>query len=116
WKAWLDGTTTGSAGTPWTYDSAGRLLTIPSLITDTQYNAAGQVTHIAYGNGVETANTYDAARGWLMEVDTSFSGTTLQSVTYTRDAAGRALTRVVSPNAESWSYTYDGIDRLLSAA
>ncbi|MGD9739889.1 MAG: hypothetical protein AB7O56_07925 [Bauldia sp.] len=51
-----------------------------------------------------------------MEVDTSFSSTTLQSVTYTRDAAGRALTRVVAPNAESWTYTYDGIDRLLSAA
>lgn len=44
------------------------------------------------------------------------SGTTLQSVTYTRDDAGRSLTRVVAPNAERWTYTYDGIHRLLAAA
>jgi YD repeat-containing protein len=42
--------------------------------------------------------------------------TTLQSVTYTRDAAGRALTRVVAPSAESWTYTYDKLNQLLSAA
>lgn len=116
WKGWPDGTTTGSSGTPWTYDAAGLLYGIPSLITSTTYNAVGQVTHIAYANGVETTNTYDAVRSWLMVVNTSRLGTTLQSVTYTRDAAGRALTRVVSPNTESWTYTYDGIDRLLSAA
>ncbi|MGV8840432.1 MAG: hypothetical protein ACWA6X_09030 [Bauldia sp.] len=116
WKGWPDGTTTGSSGTPWTYDNAGLLYGIPSLITSTTYNAVGQVTHIAYANSVETQNTYDAVRSWLMVVNTSRLGTTLQSVTYTRDAAGRALTRVVSPNTESWTYTYDGIDRLLSAA
>src|SRR6185503_2525537 len=71
---------------------------------------------IKYQNLVETDNTYDNSRGWMMAVNTSRLSTTLQSVTYTRDAAGRALTRVVAPNAESWTYTYDGIDRLLAAA
>lgn len=116
WKNWPDSTSTGSSGTPWTYDTAGRLYGIPSLITLTQYNAAGQVVRIDYANGVRTDNTYDAARGWFMSVNTSRMGTTLQSVTYTRDLAGRALTRVVAPNAENWTYTYDGLDRLLSAA
>jgi YD repeat-containing protein len=51
-----------------------------------------------------------------MKVETKLSSTTLQSVTYTRDAAGRALTRVVAPNAETWTYTYDKLDRLLAAA
>jgi YD repeat-containing protein len=116
WKNWPDGTSTGSSGTPWTYDNTGKLSAIPSLITTTSYNAAGQVTHIGYQNGVATDNTYDAGRNWLMKVETKLSATLLQSVTYTRDAAGRALTRVVAPNAESWTYTYDKIDRLLSAA
>jgi hypothetical protein len=47
-----------SSGTPWTYDNTGKLLGIPSLITTTSYNAAGQVTHIGYQNGVTTDNTY----------------------------------------------------------
>jgi RHS repeat-associated protein len=103
--------------TPWTYDTAGKLAAISGLITATSYNAAGQVTAIAYDNGVETTNTYNDARGWLMEVETERLGTTLQSATYTRDDAGRIATMVVGPSAaESWTYGYDGIDRLLSAA
>jgi RHS repeat-associated protein len=115
WKNWPDGTSTGSSGTPWTYYNTGKLTGIPSLISTTSYNAAGQVTHVAYQNGVTTDNTYDDSRNWLMEVETRLSSTTLQSVTYTRDKAGRAVTRVVAPNAESWTYGYDGLDRLLSA-
>lgn len=117
WKIWPDATSTGSALNPWTYDNTGLLFGIPDLITETQYNAAGQVVHIAYDNGVETDNTFDAARGWLMAVDTFNTGGSLQSVTYTRDLAGRVLTRIVAgPTAENWTYTYDGLDRLLSAA
>ena len=63
-----------------------------------------------------TTNTYDNARNWLTSVSTEKLGTVLQSVAYTREDAGRIATMVVAPTAESWTYSYDGIDRLLSAA
>jgi YD repeat-containing protein len=66
WKAWPDGDSTGSAGSPWTYDTAGRLLAVPGGIASTAYNAAGQVTAIAYANGVTTTNTYNDARAFLI--------------------------------------------------
>ncbi len=74
------------------------------------------MTEITYDNGVVTTNTYQDSRGWLMEVETVLSSTTLQSVVYTRDDAGRIETMDVGPASEAWTYTYDDIDRLLSAA
>jgi hypothetical protein len=35
------------------------------LVASTAYNGRGQVTDIAYGNGVATHNTYNAERGWI---------------------------------------------------
>jgi YD repeat-containing protein len=106
WKAWPDGDSTGSAGSPWTYDGAGRLYAIPGEIVSTAYNAAGQVTSIAYGNGVTTQNTYNNARAWIMGIETKDAlNTNLQTIAYTRDAAGRILTYVATPTAENWTYT-----------
>ncbi len=116
WKSWPDGDSTGSAGTPWAYDTAGRLVTIPGGITSTTYNAAGQVAAIAYQNGVITTDTYNDARGWMMSATTKDASlAVLNSTTYTRDAAGRVLTMVASPTTESWTYTYDKLDRLLTS-
>jgi len=116
WKNWPDGDSTGSPSNPWTYDTAGRQIAIPGAITATTYNARGQITTIGYQNGVTTTDTYNDARGWLMGVSTVDAGSnSLQNVAYTRDAAGRILTMTASPTAESWTYTYDKLDRLLTA-
>jgi RHS repeat-associated protein len=75
------------------------------------------VTDITYENGVVTENAYNDARSWIMGIETGKLGTILQSFVYSRDNAGRIGTVVVGPStAESWTYGYDGIDRLLSAA
>jgi hypothetical protein len=125
WKAWPDGDSTGSAGSPWTYDTAGRLLAVPGGIASTAYNAAGQVTSIAYANGVTTTNTYNDARAFLMGIATKDAAlATINSVAYTRDAAGRILTSVSAPTAENWTYTGarpgpgrgTKLDRLLTSA
>ena len=61
------------------------------------------MTDIDYANGVETTNTYNDARGWLISVSTEKLGTVLTSATYTRDNAGRILTMAVGPSsAGSW--------------
>ena len=115
-KTWPDGDTTGTAASPWTYDAAARLYGIPGLITSTTYNASGQVTAIAYSNGVTTASTYNDARGFVMKIATKTSGALyMATFTYTRDAAGRITNLAASPLMESWTYTYDLLDRLLTS-
>jgi len=108
------------------HDLAGRLITIdnanaasgsePDLfISSMGYNARGQTTSIAYGNGVSTSFTYNAARGWLDRVLTSNGATPLLDQTYTRNAKG-LITAIVSPDASrAWTYGYDEIDRLILA-
>jgi RHS repeat-associated protein len=115
WKTYPDGFA-GSTSSRWTYDANGRLVTIPDLVTATTYNARGQVKTITFQNGVTTTYTYNDARGWLMGLVTARGGTNLQSLTYTRDATGK-ITAIASPNTgESWTYTYDDLDRLIAAA
>ncbi|MCX5493374.1 RHS repeat protein [Kaistia dalseonensis] len=94
---------------------AGRLESIPGLITSIRDNPAGQVIAIDYANGVTTENSYNAARDWLMSVTTKKGATVLQSISYTRDATGRITGMTTSPAGENWSYSYDEIDRLIQA-
>jgi hypothetical protein len=65
----------GSWTGQYVYDLAGHLASIdngnttsstePNLfVTSALYNARGQTTSIAYGNGVSTAYTCNAQRGW----------------------------------------------------
>ncbi len=115
WKTYQDGDAVGSVASPWRYDAAGRLNSVPGIINSTTYNNRGQVLTIAYANGVTTTYTYNDARQWLMSVVTRQGATTLSSYTYARDALGR-ITSVSSPNAgEGWSYSYDSLDRLTQA-
>ncbi len=114
-RSYPDGDAVGTTATPWTYDGAGRLSTIPGLITSATYDARGQTKSIAYANGVSTTFTYNASRGWLASLQTAGGSGTLLSYTYVRDASGRILS-VTSPMAgEGWSYEYDALDQLLVA-
>lgn len=70
-------------------------------ITNT-YNSLGQLTLAAFPNG--DTETYGYTNGYL----TSSNGETL-----TRDARGNLLTRI-DRNSNTWTYTYDDLDRLLT--
>ena len=91
-----------------TYDGAGRLLSIPTYLTDLTYTARGQTAVETYGNGVVSTFTYNPQRGWLnalAHTRPAGAGDAL-NVTYTRNNVGRisGLTVAGAPN-ESWSYT-----------
>jgi RHS repeat-associated protein len=121
-KKLADGTWTGQ----FSYDIAGRLATIdnanatsPSepdwFIQSAQYNARGQTTSIAYGNGVTSSYAYNDQRGWLDRVLSVNGATTLLDQSYSRNARGM-ITGITAPEAgRSWTYGYDGMDRLLTA-
>jgi YD repeat-containing protein len=100
------------------YDEAGRLYSLGGHIVSTSYNGRGQTTAIAYGNGVATSFTYDAARGWVTRIATASGAVTLSDLSYARAATGRvaSITQSVSSLAsDSWIYAYNDLDRLLVA-
>jgi RHS repeat-associated protein len=98
------------------YDGAGRLRSIAGLITGATYDAGGEVTQIVNGNGTTATLTYNAARGWLDSLRVAAGSAQLQNLAYNRDAAGK-ITAVQSPVASaSWTYGYDALGRLTSAA
>ncbi|WP_237155601.1 RHS repeat-associated core domain-containing protein, partial [Oryzibacter oryziterrae] len=114
--SWPDGSTTASADKPFVYDAAGRLKTVPGLISSITYEPDGQTDTVAYANGVTTNFSYSATRRWVTSIITAKGTTTLRKVDYTRDDAGRVLTQAVTGEPDSWSYTYDALDRLTSAS
>ena len=53
------------------YDYARRLKSLPGLIDDIAYNAAGQALTVDYANGVRSAFWYHPTRGWVSRSTTS---------------------------------------------
>jgi RHS repeat-associated protein len=79
------------------------------------FNARGQTTSIAYGNGVTSSYAYNDQRGWLTRVLSVNGATTLLDQNYNRNARGM-ITQITAPEAgRSWAYGYDGLDRLITA-
>ena len=101
---------------PLGYDAAGRLKSVPDLVGPILYDARGNQTNVTRANAVTTAFGYSPQRGWLLtQLTNNTSPTPLQDVTYTRDALGRITAVASSLAGDSWTYGYDGLDRLLSA-
>jgi YD repeat-containing protein len=115
WKAFPDGDSVGSAGTPWTYDAAGRLEAVPGIVTATSFEADGQTSSITYANGVTTSFLYDPGRRWLDQVETGNSAGTLLLLDYLRDYLGRISSVTSNRVNQNWTYTYDDLDRLTFA-
>ncbi|MEX3012084.1 RHS repeat-associated core domain-containing protein, partial [Hoeflea sp. TYP-13] len=106
----------GSAASPWLYGYDGRLKSIPSLINAITYEADGQTDQITYANGVTTDFTYSPQRRWLTGiVTTKADATVLMNNSYTRDAMGRITAITGLTPAESWTYTYNDRDELITA-
>ena len=108
--------TVGSAASPWIYGYDGRLQSIPSLITAITYEADGQTDQITYANGVTTDFTYSPQRRWLTRIVTTKADTTvLLDNSYTRDNMGRITAITGLTPSESWTYTYNDRDELVTA-
>ena len=106
----------GTDATPWTYDGAGRLKSMPGVIKSQTYEADGQTKKIVYENNVSTEFTYHASRRWVMRILTkSAAGVALIDNTYQRDASGR-ITQILALTEDGhWYHEYDSLDRLTRA-
>ena len=88
-------------------------------ITNIDYNAAGQVLKIEYGNGVVSDYTYDPQTLRLDRLQTTGPGaliSNLQDLQYAFDPVGnvQAITNYLDRTHDQ-SFQYDGLDRLTSA-
>ncbi len=80
-------------------------------ITSAQYNAAGQLTALALGNGVTTTYTYHPQNLRLTQLTT---GGNLQNLSYLYDNVGN-ITRITDAvRNETLNFAYDHLDRLTS--
>ncbi|MGO4340048.1 hypothetical protein AB4037_34760, partial [Labrys sp. KB_33_2] len=94
-----------------------QLTSIPGLVGNVTYNAAGQSLATTYANGVTSTSAYDATRGWLNSLTAAKGGTNLLSLNYSRAATGRidAVTAPGGASSDAWTYGYDELDQLTSA-
>jgi RHS repeat-associated protein len=117
WRTFGDGDSLGSASQPFGYNGAGQLVSIPGLVSNVTYNAAGQPLATLYANGVTYTAAYDATRGWLNTLVANKASTNLLSLSYTRAATGRinAITAPGGVAGDAWTYGYDDLDQLTSA-
>jgi RHS repeat-associated protein len=115
WTTYPDGDTQGTAASPLSYDSSGRLKSIPGYVTSALYNAAGQLRQVNNANSTVTTLPFSPQRGWITGIATTVGSTTIQNLAYSRNAKG-LLSGVTSPIAnEGWTYTKDELDRMTAA-
>jgi RHS repeat-associated protein len=100
---------------PIAYDAAGRVYSVPGLLTSVTYNATGKPLVQVNANGTQTTRTYMPERGVITQLQSTSGGSTLQSLQYMYEAAMIMEVSSTFPN-ESWTYTYDDLHRLKTAS
>jgi YD repeat-containing protein len=88
-----------------------------SLLSNVAYNAAGQMTQKSYGNGWNTAFSYDPANLRLSKILTTQGAVKLQDLSYTYDNSGNVTTlkHAHTVTARTETFTYDDLYRLINA-
>jgi len=85
-------------------------------VKSVEYNAAGQITEIVYGNDTTTTYAYDEETLRLTNLTTvNDSEETLQDFDYTYDSVGNILTITDNVNTGTQEFEYDALNRLVSA-
>src|SRR3989338_2316522 len=89
----------------------------PTLyIKNVDYNAAGQMTKVEYGNGDVTTYTYNPLNLRLTRLTTyDLQLTTIQDLNYTYDSAGNILSIDDKVNTADQTFKYDELNRLVEA-
>lgn len=86
------------------------------FVKDIDYNAAGQMTKIEYGNGNVTTYMYHPLSLRLTRLYTlDKNGTALQDLNYTYDSVGNILSIDDKVNTADQAFQYDELNRLTKA-
>jgi len=110
----------------YTYDSSGYLTTVTTkptsggtvttLASSIVHKPFGPVVSFTYGNSEALAKTFDN-NYWLTALNTVYSGTYVQELSYTQDYAGNltAITDALAAGRDE-TYTVDSLNRLHTAS
>jgi RHS repeat-associated protein len=82
--------------------------------TGNALDAEGHLTQQTSGNGIVTNRSFSATNGRLLTV-TAGTSNAVQNLSYTYDSLGNPLSRIDATSNLSESFTYDPLNRLLSA-
>jgi RHS repeat-associated protein len=88
---------------------------VQPIINSVDYNAAGQITKMVYGNGVTTDYTYNPQTLRLDKLKSVGPGGVLQDFTYSFDSVGNVSAIADAVHTASQSFTYDSLNRLATA-
>lgn len=101
------------------YDGAGNLSGVTGYVTIGNFTPMGQPGLISYRNGVVTTKTYYSDNSWLASIITRKPTGTLAlflELGYTYDPNGNIITIRDNRHTNYFqSFTYDGLNRLISA-
>jgi RHS repeat-associated protein len=102
----------------YTYNKQGGISTVTgdqgtAYVSSVNYNANGQIEHIAYGNGTSTDYTYDPCNFRLNQLKTSDpQKAAIQNLSYNFDPIGNVTSIQDSVNSNTQSFQYDNLNRL----
>jgi RHS repeat-associated protein len=114
WTRYPDHDSVGTPAAPMKYDGAGRLLSIPNVVTKATYTAWGAPDVVTFANHTVTNYEYDIRQN-PKSITTKLDTNVLQNLVAKRYSDAR-IESVSSPIAgEDWSYTYDASGRLSGA-
>ncbi len=85
------------------------------VVSNIDYAATGQITHIAYGNGSYTDYTYHPQTLRLSSLLTETPSGRVQDFSYSFDNVGNVTSLLDYRNSATQSFTYDDLNRLTQA-
>ncbi len=86
------------------------------FVKNVDYNAAGQMTKVEYGNGAITTYTYDPLSLQLTRLKTTDKNNVIiQDLTYQYDSVGNILFITDAVHFDTQSFQYDALNRLTQA-
>ncbi len=86
------------------------------FVKNVDYNAAGQMTKVEYGNGAITTYTYDPLSLQLTRLKTTDkNNVVIQDLTYQYDSVGNILNITDAVHFDTQSFQYDALNRLTQA-
>jgi len=85
------------------------------FVQNVEYNAAGQITKISYGNGVVTQNFYNSMFRLTRIYTVDPQGAALQDLSYSYDSAGNIKSIADAVHSADQTFKYDHLNRLTQA-
>ena len=98
------------------YNALGLLTSVSGVIESIDYDLAGRRTRVANANGTVETDEHDPLTGWRTTSTLTGPGGILRQTGFSHDGVGNLTALTSTDAAIAWTYSYDDLYRLVSAA